>query len=555
MSVSSENSFDIGCAAPTPRLPPPPDSESACDGGRDDQPQPHRKRRRRRQIALQSTHLLIVFILIDSEVRMPQEFMARLARSVDSYPRYQGRIFRSIIGVACLEYSLSCKDDDPGDKDFLYLRRHADTGRRVKKALGYIEYKSDNMYFLDTPYDIADANELTEMHMSSLQWRSDLAQSSFGGETLLQLQAAYDCDPPTFAIRVSPAHGELLHKDLVSVLSVVSISARPSYKCVVPEFPKKTVLLKWLRTLQPTDPHAEDATMIDYLIELPPSAPSNPQSYRQFNSTTIAQHDAIHLLKCMRFSRHLHSQEVMGEAIDGAIEAMVDDNSLFDEIYKNKGANPGKSVLRAGRLQLDATAMLLDRRYFRDLININSETVQSAHIYTDGSPVTGTELQALLLELFFHDGTMVTKILPGVGMKGGYSLGHKAFSLLWSLYLVIGAWPKGLRDVLSWVKSVTTDMGTELGFVDVPDFVDAFLLWLGGKPFATLQVNPATRLLPNALRLAGWSHMFGNLMKHAAQSLEEWKVILKHLRALCRFFRVRAWRSTIIRKGAPSLNA
>jgi hypothetical protein len=559
MSISaasdSDDGFDIGCAAPTPPCAAPAESDDPYD-----MIQPRRqikKRRRSKPIQIMSDCLMLVFIIIDHSVRFPTELFARLARSIDSPPRYQGRKFLSIIGVAFIQFKFVSSEDAPDDDDFHHLRCDALNERRVKLVKGYVDYRAEyhDRFFLDKPYDIHDRNELIEMQLSSRRWRNELEQSLFGGKTLQQLQDEYDVDPPATGICIAPAHGELFHKHLISALKVVSISARTNPKLLVTDFPRNATLLRWVRSLTPVVDDVQNLESIgDCTLELPASAPANPQSGRRFNQHQAPQLDAVHLLKCMRFSRHLHSQELMGEAIDDAIEAIVDDNSLFEAVYQNKGVVPHKSALRAGRLQLDATAMLLDRRYFKDLITNHWSDVISFHVYTDGSPVTGTELQALILEMFFRDNSMVLKVLPGVGMKTGYGLACKVNAFLWSMYLIIGPWAEGLRLVLSMIKSITTDMGTELGFVDVPDFVDAFLQRLRGRPMDALKVDSATRLFPNALRMAGWSHMFGNLMKHAALSLAEWPRILTGLRALCRFFRVRAWRSTIIRKGAAYID-
>ena len=50
-------------------------------------------------------------------------------------------------------------------------------------------------------------------------------------------------------------------------------------------------------------------------------------------------------------------------------------------------------------------------------------------------------------------------------------------------------------------------------------------------------------LLPNCIRVAGWSHNFGNAMKAACKYVDEWPLVLRGLRALTKFLRNKQWRT------------
>ena len=56
-------------------------------------------------------------------------------------------------------------------------------------------------------------------------------------------------------------------------------------------------------------------------------------------------------------------------------------------------------------------------------------------------------------------------------------------------------------------------------------------------------VDYSRRLFPGALRISGWSHAWGNVMKTIAKSHPCWPEILQACRDLCRFFRLEGWRS------------
>ena len=92
-------------------------------------------------------------------------------------------------------------------------------------------------------------------------------------------------------------------------------------------------------------------------------------------------------------------------------------------------------------------------------------------------------------------------------------------------------------------------MGTELGTVDVADFLEAFLQRLKGTPLRDCApfVASSQKLFPRAVRISGWGHMFGNLMKTIANSTPEWPEILTGVRRLCEFFRNDTWRRHIAR--------
>jgi hypothetical protein len=93
-------------------------------------------------------------------------------------------------------------------------------------------------------------------------------------------------------------------------------------------------------------------------------------------------------------------------------------------------------------------------------------------------------------------------------------------------------------------------MGTEIQLLDMPDLLATFLLWRSGLPLSSLAhtVDRSTRQFPNAIRLAGWSHLFGNLMKHACNQTERWPKVLAALRVLCFFFRNESWRDEVVSK-------
>jgi hypothetical protein len=221
---------------------------------------------------------------------------------------------------------------------------------------------------------------------------------------------------------------------------------------------------------------------------------------------------------------------------------------MADTVLNQMPENPRPTMAHAAKLRLDAVTMNIERREFRDLYENHKDELVSCHLYSDGSPVTGQELQGMVLEMITCS-TIFVFIMPGVVLHfGGTRLIDKAFAFLWSLHLMVGV----EFDILDWIRSkirsITTDQGTESRLAYVPDILRAFLRRRCGLPFSLLQgmIDPFSRLLPYALPISGWGHLFGNLMHFAAKCFSRWPAILKNVRSLCRFFRNETNRKHII---------
>ena len=65
---------------------------------------------------------------------------------------------------------------------------------------------------------------------------------------------------------------------------------------------------------------------------------------------------------------------------------------------------------------------------------------------------------------------------------------------------------------------------------------------MGGKLSDMPRVLRTTRLLPYCLKIGGWSHTCGNIMRDVVTTTQRWPVYLTWLRALCRFLKKRHYR-------------
>ena len=113
----------------------------------------------------------------------------------------------------------------------------------------------------------------------------------------------------------------------------------------------------------------------------------------------------------------------------------------------------GRTIYRA-RQRLDPVAMGIERRELQELSD-NPDRLISAHLFSDGSPVVGIELQGMVLQLMLTTGAVMTKILPGAALQYGMCRAiDKAVALLWALFLICGSLKVHgvniLRNTVAW---------------------------------------------------------------------------------------------------------
>ncbi len=95
--------------------------------------------------------------------------------------------------------------------------------------------------------------------------------------------------------------------------------------------------------------------------------------------------------------------------------------------------------------------------------------------------------------------------------------------------------------------SVGIRCSRQVHVLELPDVLPAFLAWVSGRTLESVQhlVNTGARLMPNALRVGGWSHSFGGIMKRVAELTPDWPTKIGQMRTLCRFFKNEGYRKHI----------
>ena len=172
---------------------------------------------------------------------------------------------------------------------------------------------------------------------------------------------------------------------------------------------------------------------------------------------------------------------------------------------------------------------------------------QTIHIQADGSPVTGVELFGVIYDLVLRD-TIERCMMPGTTLSHGHCrLVDKVMTVLWLVFLVAGPSEETMRFWLDSVESLNTDFGTESGLADVPDLLPLFFHWLLNDAGPLPLIVQGSFLFPDAMGVAGWNHLWSNLVKAAFNTVPGWPEKLRKLRSLCSFLRIKGYSEVIAR--------
>ena len=322
----------------------------------------------------------------------------------------------------------------------------------------------------------------------------------------------------------------------------------------IPDQPRKAVVKRWRAAqrdaykeagyVQRAAPVAES---VDFLTYLPPWVNLEQLNVGSRDQRRIAQEiDPIRLVDSLAICQHLKTTRAFQEVIDDVVEYLSENNPIPGTIQRRRDLDPARTSLMVALARSDVVAMNLTRRFFRKWRV--EDSIKSIHIYSDASPIVGYELQGMLIDVVFKAEDTLRLVLPGSTLSYGHTdTLSKGVALVHALWLISGSSEADLAYCCSNVRSLTTDFGVEMHLLEVPDISTAYIAFLGGTPMHRLRplVRQGSRLFAKALRMAGWSHSLGNLMKAAAERFPRWPLHLSHMRTLCAFFRNPGYRDHI----------
>jgi hypothetical protein len=547
--LSSDSDFDT--VALEPQCPKTPNAEEALEILRG----PKRKRARG---ALQTCGSIIAaaWLVCDGAKPCEVDTVTELwAKGNGNQPKFDQTVF-AVVGLCFFTWHFVKRGDAEADLVSAAWQNHLLNKHSRKNIGSFIAYNVEGFHLLEEPLALSHDNIRNHKGLCDL-WTTTLCDGERSdSDEISRLLKFKNITTRITSFVTSSYLAECIGKGTVDILHIDFLSPRCKLKEKFWRKHPTPTMVKKLQKGNDKEQPISDGIAVGAvapetkLLELPPNTPEF-QSRKTLGGKMVPAFDACKSLRLMRFSRHVKDKGNYGAALNDAIEAICDDEETKNVLIAGQTENPKRTNHVSGIHRMDAVGCLLDRRELAHRYETARDDLVSAHLFTDGSPVTGVELQGMVLQFLWNDDSVDERIMPGVALHyGGCSLWDKVFAFLWSLWLIASSLPV-MRWVIDSICSVTTDMGTELNFIDCEDVLAAFFVWLTAKlPFADLSklIVPGSRMFPQALKIPDWSHIMGNMMKHAAYKVSKWKEISESLRALCKFFRCTDWRNRIISK-------
>jgi len=248
--------------------------------------------------------------------------------------------------------------------------------------------------------------------------------------------------------------------------------------------------------------------------------------------------DPLKIINAVNYSNFLRSEKEFTSSLDAAGKYNRDPSD--DETpARDKKMDPARATRMRGRQRCDLVGMLLERREFK--VWMKDDAIRSIHLYSDASPVVGVELQGMLIDVVLKNGEIVRRTLPGSQLSyGACGVASKGIAFLWAVFLTCGPERESLEYCMSKLVSATTDNGTEVNLVIIPDIMQQFYAWMRGTPIEEIKAPEVegTRLMKETLRIIGFGHTTGGIMKEIAEADPDYPKYLEQMRTLCRFLEI-----------------
>ena len=341
------------------------------------------------------------------------------------------------------------------------------------------------------------------------------------------------------------------------VVQTVRLGARVNYGAFLGNVPSKASVRRWRKDLGGARPREPSSSIPpaeavpadrkrqhfeDVLLQVPLHSRlcAKTMKPRPGPAKFNRERDPVNTIKALDFNKFLRATDDCSKALDAAHAYDTDDRDKTD---RDDSKDPRRATLDRADARLDVFGMSLDRRQWHAEMAVDD--VDAVSIYSDASPVTGCELQGMVCEVCRRDGSVRKLTLPGSSLSyGQYNSIAKTIAFVWAVWLCFGPDWAAMSYFFSRVRSITTDNGVEMHTIEMPDILMAFMHWLAGVPLqdCAQYIDYSTRLFRNALRVTGWSHGLGNIMRDVAGKCSRWPKVLDDIRALCTFFRNESWR-------------
>jgi hypothetical protein len=293
------------------------------------------------------------------------------------------------------------------------------TSKSRAHLVGFINYTCTAIHLLTTPLNIS-SDFLREPCHKVKAWTTALKHFKCepSNMTTEELLSEHEIHSSVTCFTTSYWLAECIVKRVISLIHVIPLQARMRNTHA---FWRKQPTLKVIHKLRiscrrrATDDVKDKSVpqVPGRCLDLPPNT-GEFQKRKVFGGKFTEAFDAVRALKLIRFGNTLKSKGQTHMALSHAIDAAVhDDDAAADALkYFNQDTPSNKQCYRH-YTRLDAVGMSIERREMANLYENHSDTLVSAHLFTDGSPVTGQELQGMVLQLAWDDDSVVDLWHPG----------------------------------------------------------------------------------------------------------------------------------------------
>ena len=177
----------------------------------------------------------------------------------------------------------------------------------------------------------------------------------------------------------------------------------------------------------------------DTLLELPanPRIAADEGITRGGIARGRPEHDPVKTVEALLFRSFLRCTEDFSAALDAGARYDRKQGDSDSDIERDATHDHRAATLRRSLERMDAVGMLLERRLFHAEVEVGE--IIGINIYTDASPVTGSEVQGMVVEFLKRTGQARTCHLPGASLSYGHAdLTAKTMAFVWAAWLVCG---------------------------------------------------------------------------------------------------------------------
>ena len=354
-----------------------------------------------------------------------------------------GNVLRRVEGFAILDWTYKpAAGAEPNDAGV----HVAGGGTGMRANFGRVDYDIIEAWRFAEPHMLPDDIDIDDAF-------APRALEARFGQSLLEdacttLSSFLSSSPHSFqkVIEMHKAEVDLLWgSDFPFIVSTVPLGSRVERRLLLAGEPSLATISKWRQAAacQNARGGAKTATAASTAGQTPaeraaldlPARWVRAENQRQASSTGISAADPLRQVNAVAFALHLRQVADFSEALDDARRYEMND---FDgEETRDASADPVKSNIMRATRRMDIVGMNVERRLWH--AEVANDEVESIQCFSDSSPVTGTEIQGMLVDVIKKVAPRRRVILPcGSVFYGAQDSVAKTMVFVWAVWLVFG---------------------------------------------------------------------------------------------------------------------